>query len=79
VSRNDIQIRKAEMGDLDTIKSLADANKAALGFVLRSALSAGIEKGWVLVAEISKEGLVGFVHYRHRQDEQTTIDRKSVV
>jgi len=68
-----VRIRKAQMGDLDAIKSLADANKTAIGFVLRPILLAGIQKGWVLVAEASDEGIVGFTHYRHRLDEQTTL------
>jgi GNAT superfamily N-acetyltransferase len=61
------------MEDLNSIKVLADANKAALGFVLRPALAAGIKKGWVLVAENCNQRIIGFVHYRHRQDSQTTL------
>jgi N-acetylglutamate synthase-like GNAT family acetyltransferase len=72
MSTDKIQVRKAHAEDLDAIKALADANKSALGFVLRPALAAGIERGWLLVAEYA--GLViGFIHYRHRQDSQTTL------
>jgi N-acetylglutamate synthase-like GNAT family acetyltransferase len=68
-----VHIRKAQIGDLDAIKSLADANKTALGFVLRPALLEGIHRGWVLVTEVHGEGIIGFTHYRHRQDKQTTL------
>jgi len=65
-------IRKATLQDLEAIKQIADANKKAIGFVLRPALAQNIGRGWVLVAE--KDGLViGFANYRHRRDEQTTL------
>lgn len=65
-------IRKATLQDLEAIKQIADANKEAIGFVLRPALAQNIEQGWVLVAE--KGGVViGFANYRHRRDEQTTL------
>ena len=65
-------IRKATLQDLEAIKQIADANKDAIGFVLRPALAQNIERGWVLVAE--REGVViGFANYRHRLDEQTTL------
>jgi len=72
VDANGVYVRKARPDDLDAIKSLADANKAALGFVLRPALAAGIQRGWLLVAE-QDEHVIGFVHYRHRRDAQTTL------
>lgn len=65
-------IRKARLRDLEAIKQIADANKEAIGFVLRPALAENIRRGWVLVAE--KAGVViGFASYRHRRDEQTTL------
>ena len=65
-------IRKARLRDLEAIKQIADANKEAIGFVLRPALAQNIERGWVLVAE--RAGVViGFASYRHRRDEQTTL------
>ena len=65
-------IRKATSQDLEAIKQIADANKEAIGFVLRPALAQNIKRGWVLVAE--REGVViGFANYRHRQDDQTTL------
>lgn len=69
---SDLVIRKATQADLDVIKDLADAHKNELGFVLRPALANGIERGEVFVAENSR-GIVGFVEYHHRQDEQTTL------
>lgn len=68
----DILIRKADSADLDAIKQLADNNTSTLGFVLRPSLIAGIEMRWLILAEISSE-VVGFVHYRHRRDSQTTL------
>ena len=64
---DNVRVRKARAEDLDAIKALADANKASLGFVLRPALAAGIEQEWLLVAERTGH-VIGFVHYRHRQD-----------
>lgn len=69
----DVVIRKAEITDLEAIKQLADKNRLALGFVLRPALAAGILQGWVLIAEQIGGGLIGFVHYRHRRNQQTTL------
>jgi len=69
---SEVCVRKACAEDLDAVKALADANKSALGFVLRPALAAGIQRGWLLVAEQVGQ-VIGFVHYRHRQDAQTTL------
>ncbi|MBC8263372.1 MAG: GNAT family N-acetyltransferase [Anaerolineales bacterium] len=67
-----LMIRKAIPADLDIVKGLADAHKNELGFVLRPALASSIDRGEVIVAENSR-GIVGFVEYHHRQDEQTTL------
>lgn len=64
--------RKATVGDLDSVRALANANRPALGFVPGPVLAAGIEHGWLIVAE-SRGQVVGFVHYRHRKDLQTTL------
>lgn len=69
---DNMRVRKAQAEDLDAVKALADANKASLGFVLRSALAAGIQRDWLLVAERAGQ-VIGFVHYRHRQDSRTTL------
>lgn len=65
-------VRKAVSHDLLAIKAIADGNKSELGFIIKSALLVGIEKGWLFVIE-QDNLLVGFIHYRHRQDTQTTI------
>ena len=65
-------VRQAGLSDLDAIKYLADAHRNELGFVLRPALAKSIERAEVLVAENSC-GIVGFIEYHHRRDEQTTL------
>lgn len=66
-------IRKAQLEDLDDIKRLVDQHKQELGFVIRGALARSIETSEVFIAlGVSKE-LIGFVHYRHRRDHQTTL------
>jgi len=69
---SDLVVRKAVLSDLDALKSIADAHKHELGFVLRPALADSINRGQVLIAENSA-GPIGFVEYRHRRDEQTTL------
>ncbi len=65
-------IRRATDSDLDAIKELADAHKRELGFVIRPALARSIEREELLIAE-NHAGVIGFVEYHHRQDEQTTL------
>lgn len=66
-------IRKAALGDLSEIKALVDLHKSELGFVISAALKASINSAELIVAT-SREGfLLGFVHYRHRKDQQTTV------
>jgi len=69
---SDLVVRKATLADLNVIKSLADVHKNELGFLLRPALANSIDRSEVFVAENSR-GIVGFVEYHHRQDEQTTL------
>ena len=72
--KNDaVRVRKAELRDLEAMKRLADGNRDALGFVVRSALAEGIKKGWALVATASNGEVIGFVDYRHRRDHKTTL------
>jgi N-acetylglutamate synthase-like GNAT family acetyltransferase len=61
------------MDDLNAIKRIADANRSSLGFVLRPALQAGIGRGWMFIAENDQRSVIGFVHYHHRHDLQTTL------
>jgi N-acetylglutamate synthase-like GNAT family acetyltransferase len=71
-SNGNFLIRKAVIEDLDTIKHLADLHKEELGFVLRPALEKAIIDQELFIAEA--EGMVvGFVHYHHRRDQQTTL------
>ncbi len=73
-SRNGIMVRKAQLRDADALKMLADANRKELGFVLRPSLIESISRNQVLVAVTgTPELVVGFVEYRHRKDEQTTL------
>ena len=67
-----IQYRKALLSDLDVIKNITDANRKSLGFVLRPALASAIRSGGILVAEHQGK-VIGFVHYHHRRDHQTTL------
>ena len=69
---SDLVIHTATLLDLGELKELTDAHKHELGFVLRPALARSITRGEVLVAE-NDTGLIGFVEYHHRQDEQTTL------
>jgi ribosomal protein S18 acetylase RimI-like enzyme len=67
-----ISIRKAVKANLDDIKKLADQHKEELGFVLRPALEKSIDGLELFVAENNNQ-IIGFVHYHHRKDEQTTL------
>ncbi len=71
-------IRTATLAALDAIKVIADTHRRELGFVLRPALAESIKRKEVLVAENSA-GLIGFVEYHHRRDEQTTLYHIAVV
>ncbi|MBE2199250.1 MAG: GNAT family N-acetyltransferase [Anaerolinea sp.] len=71
-SGNNVEIRSALPEDIDVIKQLADSHKHELGFLRRPALLEAIERHELLVAE-NGVGIVGFVEYRHRRDQQTTL------
>lgn len=69
----EITIRHAIQADLDQLKSIADANRETLGFVLRRKIEDAIKQERVLIAS-SGDLLMGFVIYRHRKrDKQTTL------
>ncbi len=68
----EIAIHKATEDDLDAVKSLADLHRRELGFVRRPALLEAIRRSELTIARDSSH-LVGFVHYRHRRDTQTTL------
>lgn len=71
-SGNEIEIRLAIPEDIVAVKNLADSHKHELGFLRRPALLKAIERHELLVAE-NGVGIVGFVEYRHRRDQQTTL------
>lgn len=75
-----IDIRKAEEVDIDGIKAIADAHKNEIGFVRRPTLEKSIESSELLVAvELIEQSIVGFVHYHHRKDGQTTLYNIAVI
>lgn len=71
-SGSKIKIRHATPKDIDDIKQLADNHRHELGFLRRPALLEAIQRTELLVAQNSTS-IVGFVEYRHRRDQQTTL------
>jgi ribosomal protein S18 acetylase RimI-like enzyme len=69
---HEIIVTKAELSDIDRIKHIADLHRKELGFVRRPALIEAIDRSEVLIAK-QNGNIVGFVEYRHRRDEQTTL------
>lgn len=69
---HEIVVTKAEHSDIDSIKQIADLHRKELGFVRRPALVEAIARSEVLIAK-QNGNIVGFVEYRHRRDEQTTL------
>lgn len=69
---SDYIIRMALPADLHAIKTIADAHRHELGFVLRPALAKSIDQGELFVSENAAE-VIGFVDFHHRRDEQTTL------
>lgn len=67
-----VVIRKASEIDLHAIKIIADRHRYELGFVLTPSLVKSISDGELFVAEQGNI-VVGFVHYHHRKDHQTTL------
>jgi N-acetylglutamate synthase-like GNAT family acetyltransferase len=51
---------------------MANAHRRELGFVRTVTLAASIHEKEILVAENDGQ-IVGFVHYHHRRDKQTTL------
>ena len=72
ISGNKIAFRKAIIGDLDAIKQLADKHRNELGFVMRPSLEKSIHEEEIIIA-VNDNSIIGFVHYHHRRDEQTTL------
>ncbi len=75
---HEIIVIKATPLDIDGIKQIADAHRNELGFVRRPSLLEAINRSEVLVAK--KNGnVLGFVEYRHRKDQQTTLYNIAVI
>lgn len=65
-------ILKAEPDDLAQIKYICQKYPKELGFVKRGYLAESIERGCIFVAK-EADLVIGFVEYRQRKDEQTTL------
>lgn len=66
-----MEITKATMDDLESIKKLTDENKDSLGFVIRSSLVKAIESKEIFV--VREKTVIGFLNYHHRRDNQSTV------
>jgi ribosomal protein S18 acetylase RimI-like enzyme len=75
---NSLIIIKATPDDIDEIKRIADAHRRELGFVRRPSLLEAIDRSEVLIAK-QNGSILGFVEYRHRKDEQTTLHNIAIV
>lgn len=75
---NSINVQKAVFGHLDGIKRLADQYRDELGFVLRPTLAKSIENQEIFVA-LTERTPLGFIHYHHRLDFQTTLYHIAVI
>ncbi len=71
-SGNNINIRRANLADIDAIKQLADAHRRELGFVRQPSLLESIGRQELFVAQ-NDDGVVGFIEFHHRRDSQTTL------
>lgn len=67
-------VRKPTLNDIDQIKSIADSNRDSLGFVIIGELLFSIERKWMFVIDIDSR-IRGFINYRHRKDNVTTVYR----
>lgn len=72
MSEATLLVRRGTLADLSPIKSLADAHRHELGFVLLPSLHKQIDRGEMLIAQQGGV-LVGFVDYHRRRDGQVTL------
>jgi N-acetylglutamate synthase-like GNAT family acetyltransferase len=72
VQQIDVTIRKATYEDVIAVKTIADANRESIGFVLRPALEEHASRGWLYVADYH-DAVAGFVNFRHRRDGWTVV------
>lgn len=72
MSQSTLLVRQGTLADLLPSKSLADAHRHELGFVLLPSLHKRIEEGEMLIAE--QDGApIGFIDYHFRRDRQVTL------
>lgn len=69
---NLVNIRKANLDDLESINIIANTHRRELGFVRKVTLAESISRKEILIIENDKH-VIGFVHYHHRRDSQTTL------
>jgi len=67
-----MKVRWAYEKDMDAVKRLADDNRNALGFVVRTSLEEQACRRELLIAE-QQGRVIGFVSLHHRRDGWTTI------
>lgn len=60
------------MADLNNIKEIADNNKKNIGFISRPMLEESIIRKQLFIS-VEDNQITGFINYRHRNDNQTTI------
>lgn len=70
--RTEMMVCKATEDDLNVIKLLADAHRQELGFLRRPTLWEAIKRDEIIIA-LNGQHVIGFVHYHHRRDLQTTL------
>ncbi|MGH2350745.1 MAG: GNAT family N-acetyltransferase [Chloroflexota bacterium] len=70
--------RAATECDIPAIKTIADREKHALGFVHRGSLTRAVARDELIVASIGTS-VVGFCHFYRRRDGTTTIYHVAVV
>lgn len=68
------QVRWAVESDLPSLKSVADANRDSIGFIMSARLLEAINARRIFVAVAEGRSVIGFVIFRHRKaDLQTTL------
>lgn len=73
-----ILARKANIGDLKDIKKIADDNKRAIGFISHPIFKESIKRKQLYIS-LDGDQITGFINYRHRKDNQTTIYEVCVI
>lgn len=71
-SQGRLSVRLATTSDIAGVKTIADGEKASLGFIIRGALERAVAREGLLVAELDEQ-IVGFCHLYRRRDGIVTI------